>query len=73
MGPKKIAAGLLCVFAIAVGLAGIATVLGIYASSWQGSNIPMGPAVVGAAALLLALVWPAAALARRAATRASTA
>ena len=62
----KVTRRLQVAFAVAVGLACVATVVGIYASSWQGSNIPMGPAVVGAAALLLALIWPAAALAHRA-------
>lgn len=52
-------------FVVAIVLACLATFVGVYASSWENSNIPMGPAVVGAAAVLLALIWPMTALARR--------
>lgn len=45
-------------FVIAVVIAAAATVTGIYVSAWEGSNIPMGPAMVAAATVLLALTWP---------------
>jgi zinc transport system permease protein len=45
-------------FALAVAIAAAATLAGIYISAWQGSNIPMGPAMVAAATALLALTWP---------------
>jgi len=45
-------------FVIAVVIAAAATLTGIYVSAWEGSNIPMGPAMVAAATVLLALTWP---------------
>src|SRR5207302_1162216 len=36
-------------FAIAIVLALVATLCGVYVSSWQGSEIPMGPAIIGVA------------------------
>ena len=45
-------------FLIALGLAALSTVAGIYLSAWEGSNVPMGPAMVTAAAVLLLLLWP---------------
>jgi ABC-type Mn2+/Zn2+ transport system permease subunit len=52
-------------FLIAVLLAGLSTVTGLYLSSWKGSNLPMGPAMVAAAACLLVLLWPWRWVARR--------
>jgi ABC-type Mn2+/Zn2+ transport system permease subunit len=49
-------------FLISAGIAVTATVAGIYLSSWKDSNIPMGPAMVAAATVLLALSWPIAPL-----------
>jgi manganese/iron transport system permease protein len=45
-------------FVLAIGAAVVATVAGIYLSAWEGSNFPMGPAIVASSAVLLALTWP---------------
>jgi len=42
-------------FVIAIVLALVATLCGVYISSWQGSDIPMGPAIIGAATVLVAV------------------
>jgi ABC-type Mn2+/Zn2+ transport system permease subunit len=52
-------------FFVAMGLGVLATTAGIYLSAWKGSNIPMGPAMVAAAAVLLILLWPCRSLMRR--------
>lgn len=41
-------------FIIAIVLALVATVSGVYVSSWQGSEVPMGPAIIGVATLFVA-------------------
>jgi ABC-type Mn2+/Zn2+ transport system permease subunit len=45
-------------FAIALLIAVVSTIAGIYLSAWHGSNIPMGPAMAAAAAVLLVALWP---------------
>lgn len=45
-------------FGVALLLAVLSTIGGIYLSAWQGSTIPMGPAIIAVATLLMLLLWP---------------
>jgi zinc transport system permease protein len=54
VGALKLTRRLGPAFAVAIGIALFATVCGVYISSWKGSEIPMGPAIIGAATVLVA-------------------
>jgi ABC-type Mn2+/Zn2+ transport system permease subunit len=61
VGALQLTRRLSLAFVIAILMALTATICGVYISSWQGSDIPMGPAIIGAATVIVA----ASALARR--------